>query len=444
MVNIMKEKKSKEELNNGVGQFYYETIGMISLIIAIVLLAKLGTVGKFLTIFLKVLFGDWYLLIIILILIFGVYLILNHHGFNFKNQRFLGYIFCVFSFLMLSHFSVHNFVITENNSYFGATWNHYKSFMSSGIDTYLGGGLIGAIFFYVFYSLLGDVGVILVSTIFIILGFTMIINKSFMELMSIFFNLFKRVGKYHKSFNDFFKYEIGKKENVRNNIYSYKKKITLRLLDDYKNYNFLNSQSKYIEDTKTVIVSVLNSLNLRYRNIHTFASYSSSLIVYQIYDDFDLNSLGIKLSTLIDENIYITRINNTLNIEINNKYVSTLSLKELLMKQPMLYNNYLVPIGMNVKNQLEEIDFSKEANILVIGDFDVGIKSFINSIILSSIIKVGTEVIEYNLYDEVGDFNDYHYLYNNINNGDFKEYLKNIINIIDERVNQIGLKTYTK
>ena len=86
MVNNMKEKKSREELNNGVGQFYYETIGMISLIIAIVLLAKLGSVGKFLTVFLKVLFGDWYLLIVLLILIFGIYLILNHHSFNFKNQ----------------------------------------------------------------------------------------------------------------------------------------------------------------------------------------------------------------------------------------------------------------------------------------------------------------------------------------------------------------------
>ena len=117
----MKEKKSKEEIASGVGQFYYETVGMISLIFAFVLMAKLGKVGKFLTIFLKVLFGDWYLLIVLMILIYGIYLILNHHGFNFKNQRFLGYIFCVFSFLMLSHFSVHNFVSKEEGGYFSLT-----------------------------------------------------------------------------------------------------------------------------------------------------------------------------------------------------------------------------------------------------------------------------------------------------------------------------------
>ena len=63
----MKEKKSKEELRQSPGQFYYETIGMISLIFAIVILLKLGRVGIFLTILLKVLFGDWYFLIFLLL-----------------------------------------------------------------------------------------------------------------------------------------------------------------------------------------------------------------------------------------------------------------------------------------------------------------------------------------------------------------------------------------
>ena len=402
--------------------------------------AKLGTVGKFLSLFLKVLFGDWYLLIVILILIYGIYLILNHHGFNFKNQRFLGYILCVFSFLMLSHFSVHNYIINEQGAYFSLTWSHYKTFITHQQETYLGGGLIGAIFFFVFYSLLGKIGVILISIIFIVLGVTMIINKPITELASLSLKLFKQVGKYHKSFNQFFKYEIGRKEKNIINIYEHKKKIILKYLDDYKNYNFLKSQEKYIEEIKPIICSVLTDLELKYRLIHTFSSYSSSLITFHIYEVYDLNKIGQKLSNLIDENIYLSKFNNTLNIEINNKFISILSLKELLMKQPILYNNYLIPIGVNVKNQLEEIDFSKEANMLVIGDYDVGIKSFVNSFILSSIIKVGIDHIEFKLYDEVGDFNDYHYLFKSVNNGDFKEYLNNILYEIDDRVNTLSLK----
>ncbi len=436
----MKEKKSKEEIANGVGQFYYETIGMISLIFALILIAKLGKVGKFLTLFLKVLFGDWYLLIVIMILIFGVYLILNHRGFNFKNQRFLGYIFCVFSFLMLSHFPVHNYVTKEDGGYFSLTWQHYKSFMSYQIDTYLGGGLIGALFFYLFFTLFGKVGVILVSIIFIILGFTMIINRPLTEVLKSIGKGLKNIRKLNKSFNNFFKYEVGKKQTIINNIYSSKKKLNLKYFDDYKNYNFFNSQSKYIEEIRSVIISVFNNYNIKYRSLYIFCSYSSSLLTFYMYDEFDLNLIGEKISNLVDENLFFTKVGNTLNIEINNKYISILCLKELLMKQPMLYNNYLIPIGMNVKNQLEEIDFSKEANLLIIGDFNVGLKSFIVSIILSSIIKVGTENIEYYLFDEVGDFNDYSYLFMDIKNDDIKEYLNKIINVIDERVNELGIK----
>ena len=38
----------------------------------------------------------------------------------------------------------------------------------------------------------------------------------------------------------------------------------------------------------------------------------------------------------------------------------------------------------------------------MIGDFDVGIKSMVNSIVLSSLIKVTAVKIEFHLYDEIG------------------------------------------
>lgn len=436
----MKEKKSKQEIEQEAGQFYFETVGMFSLIFAVIIFAKLGKVGSFLTMFLKVVFGDWYLLIVILIMIFGFYLILNHHGFNFKNQRFIGYILCLISILILSHFSVHNYVIKEEGSYFNITWNHYKSYMSSLEETYLGGGLLGAILFYIVYSLLGKVGVILVSILILILGFTMIIDKPIIEISKVFLNSFKKINVYKKSFNNFFRYEIGKKKTPIKSIYQSKKKITLKYLDNYKNFNYLESQEQYLEQTNGLIISVFNNLNLMYKLIHKFTSYSSSLIIYNIYDEFDFNILGNKISQLIEEGIYISKIKNTLSIEINNKFISILSLRDLLVKQPLLYNNYLIPVGLNIKNQIEEIDFSKEANLLIIGDYNSGIKSFVSSLIVSSIIKVSSCNIEFNLFDDIGDFNNFHYLFYNINNEDIKEYLNKIVNFIDDRVNELSLK----
>ena len=433
----MKEKKSKEELERGPGQFYYETIGMFLLIIAAVIIAKLGNVGSFLTVLLKVLFGDWYLLIIVLLLIFGLYLIFNHHGFNFRNQRFLGYIFCLLGVLMLSHFSVHNYVIKGEYSYFKETWLHYKTYITKQQETYLGGGIIGGLLFYIFYSLLGSFGVILVSLIIILLGFTMIINKPLTEIGKYVVNGFKKAKNYRISFNNFFKYEIGVKQTNKN-IYNTKKKLTLKYLDDYHNINYNVSQEKYIEETKGLVISLLNNLNLKFRVAQVLIGYSSSFLSFYIYDNFDCSEIGNKLINFIEESIYVTKIGNMLNIEINNKYVSVLSLKELLMKQMLLYNNYLVPIGLNIKNQLEEIDLSKEPNILIIGEANVGIKTFVSSFILSCLIKLGTQTIEFNIFDEIGEFQDYALLFNKIDNGDIKDYFTKIINEIDTRVNMLS------
>lgn len=436
----MKEKKSKEEIKQGAGQFYYETIGMLLLIVTVIIVAKLGKIGYFLSVFLKVLFGDWYLLIVVLIFIFGVYLILKHQSFNFKNQRFLGYVCIIISILILSHFTVHNYVMEQEGSYFSNTWKFYKDFIGNNDITVLGGGLVGGIVFYIIYSLLSTFGVVLISLILIILGFTMIINKPIVEIGTYFFNLFKKAGTYHKSFNHFFKYEIGKKDNEIVNIYSLKKKLTLKHFDEYKNMEMIYNKNEYMEELKSLIISVFNNMNLKYRVVHMFSSYSATLFIFIIYDEFDHNLIGTKLTSLIEENMYISKVSNTLNIEINNKNKSILSLREVLVKQPLLYNNYLIPIGINVKNQLEEIDFSREANILVIGDFNVGIKSFVSSIVMSTILKVSIENIEFNLFDDYGDFNQYDFLFKSINNGDIKEYLNNILRQIDERINLMTLK----
>ena len=146
----MKDKKSKEEIKQLPGKFYYETIGMMLLIISITIIAKLGSVGSLLTVLFKVLFGDWYLLLVLLITIIGFYLILNHRGFNFRNQKFIGYTLCLIGFLMLTHFSIHSYVLNQGGSYFNKTWLIYKNYIKFKTDTYLGGGLIGAITFYIF------------------------------------------------------------------------------------------------------------------------------------------------------------------------------------------------------------------------------------------------------------------------------------------------------
>ena len=54
-----KEKKRKEDGDKKELTFYYEIVGIITILISIITLARLGNSGKWLMIFFKLLFGDW-------------------------------------------------------------------------------------------------------------------------------------------------------------------------------------------------------------------------------------------------------------------------------------------------------------------------------------------------------------------------------------------------
>ena len=62
----MKEKHQKVDSKQET-MFYFEAIGFLLIILTIVVVAELGTLGHYLTIFFKILFGDWYLLFIFII-----------------------------------------------------------------------------------------------------------------------------------------------------------------------------------------------------------------------------------------------------------------------------------------------------------------------------------------------------------------------------------------
>ncbi len=431
----MKDKKLKNEQDKKETVFYYEAIGFIVVILSIIVVAQLGRVGVLLTMLFKVAFGDWYLLAVLAIFIYGGYSILNHRSFNFKNQRFVGYIFCLLGLLMITHFPVHKYVLSTTQSYFKSTWSHYMGFIKSGTDTYLGGGIIGGILFYLVYYLLGSIGVGLVAFLSILFGFTMIVNKSIIEIWRIVIKRIKNVGKYQKSFSNFFKYDIGKKnKNEIISIYDKNKDLHLKIFDDYRNSNIMEFQEKYANELKGLIVSIFNNLSLQHREQQLSVSYSATCFTYSIYSEYECNIVGEKLTAVLDERVYIHRIDKSLNIEVNNKHICILTIKSMLLMQSVLKNNYLLPIGINLKNQLEEIDISKDGNMLLIGEYKSGIRTFVTSYIMSMLVKMGTETIVFNLYDELSDFSQYAILFKEIEKTEIKEYLNRIIREIDDRI----------
>lgn len=85
-----KEKKRKEDGDKKELTFYYEIVGIITILISIITLARLGNSGKWLMIFFKLLFGDWYFVTLFLLLVYGFRSLLFHQPMEVKTMRFMG------------------------------------------------------------------------------------------------------------------------------------------------------------------------------------------------------------------------------------------------------------------------------------------------------------------------------------------------------------------
>lgn len=434
----MKEKKHKVE-NRQETLFYFEAIGFLLLIFCAVIIAKLGTLGFYLTIFFKILFGDWYLLFVFILLIIGLSNILNHKSFDYYNQRFIGYLICSIGLLMLAHFPVHNYVVSiegdlEIKSYLTNTINYYKNFALNSNNTVLGGGIIGGLLFFVFFLLLGKIGVILVSLIIVGLGITMLVNKSIKEIILDFAHGFKKVGGLSKNFNNFFKYEIGKKESRRKE-FDILKKLNLndfKEIDKEEQINYLELEKTAIE-YKNIIKDLFRKLNIDYKENEYHLMYSFTYFSYIVYSSFDCKTIGENLTSIIKEEVYIYRNTNNLYIEIENKNIYAFSAYNILSKQSVLKNNFLIPIAYYFDDEILEIDVSFNGSFLISGDRNSGVKNFVAYYIYSHYIKMDPSLYEFYLYDRDKEFVNYKKIFKETFNSDINSIISIIQNNIDSR-----------
>ena len=70
---MAKEKKMVLEQNKKELTFYYELIGVITILISLIALARLGVVGYYIMMIFRITFGDWYFAFLLALLLYGIY-----------------------------------------------------------------------------------------------------------------------------------------------------------------------------------------------------------------------------------------------------------------------------------------------------------------------------------------------------------------------------------
>ncbi len=189
----MAKKKKKKEEEKKKFEYSNEVIGIIMILTSIIGIGAYGPAGNFIRAFAIFLVGNLYIFLLAAILVLGFYLIVKRKMPDFFNLRWIGLYIIIISFLILLHTKYITLNEQEGIKIITETFDNllkvFNQTSNGGVlDTISksisnsGGGMIGAIFTYVFYSLFRDGTKIVVITL-IIIGIIFLFNTSILDLI---------------------------------------------------------------------------------------------------------------------------------------------------------------------------------------------------------------------------------------------------------------------
>jgi S-DNA-T family DNA segregation ATPase FtsK/SpoIIIE len=433
---MAKKKKSKNSEKESF-QYSVELTGLLLILIGIIGVG-FGPVGNIIKKFAMFLLGNWWVLVLLLVLFLGTYMLFKRKMPKFFTSRLIGVYILIIVLLVWSHIpfikecakstdiiknTVDNYMsriaTISNNSQIGTTGQTSIS---------IGGGIIGAFFAFIFSSCFGEMGTYIVLVVLALFGFIMLFEITLIDMFKKVFGIFKREHKekaQNKNFNvDTLEYDdeeeeenkkedkiiISSVEELKNNnlnnasaietlpptkendvVISNYKLPPLSLLDDPQKPKKVNS-TEFIKSNKDTLERVLKDFQI--------AGKVVEIHVGPAVTQYELTvPAGTKLSRIsaINKEIALAlaakdvRIQapipgkSTIGIEIPNASVSPVKIKEILVKNQDGKIN--VALGKDIMGNARLADLSKMPHLLIAGSTGSGKSVCTNSIIASILMK---------------------------------------------------------
>ncbi|WEV39123.1 DNA translocase FtsK [Lactobacillus sp. ESL0680] len=173
-------KKRKKAQNTGIT---WAVIGLIQLIIAVWAFVKFGILGRQIANCFRLFFGDSYLLAAGLFGLFGLVMLIYNKPMHFKFKRSCGLFLAILGVLVIqsSIYFEHELV---NNAFMNAFWHEMAAeFARAAVTLPVGGGIIGAICYQLFYQLLGHIGLRVIAVLLIPIGLLMFFDVKFRTII---------------------------------------------------------------------------------------------------------------------------------------------------------------------------------------------------------------------------------------------------------------------
>ncbi|MFK3938754.1 DNA translocase FtsK [Alkalihalobacillus sp. NPDC078783] len=181
-------RRKKRKKTNWKSQLTYEIVGLSLLVVAVVTLARLGSVGEAFVRLFRFFLGEWFFLLAIGLLVVSLYIMFKRAKPAFWSRRMAGFYIIVLSLALLGHWSLFQSLGAQSGfsdtSVIRNTW-HLFWLEASGNQTggELGGGMIGAVAFAVSHFLFASGGTVFLCIILMVIGVILITGRSVAELL---------------------------------------------------------------------------------------------------------------------------------------------------------------------------------------------------------------------------------------------------------------------
>ena len=448
---MAKKKKSKE--SNSVS-YSVELIGLILILIGIIGFG-FGFIGSLIKKFAMFLAGNWWMLVLIFLIVLGIYMLYKRKMPKFSNQKLIGIYIFIIILLVASHFEFLN-QTDSPQEILSATYNNFMERMQSitannalefsgDTSVVVGGGFIGALFIALLYGLFGKTGSIVILVILGIFAAVLTFNVNLSEIFRKIFGLFKRKGNEKEveevpiSTSDDASALLPQKEEVPKK----EEKIIITSMDELKQkpvtQESLETKTKHVETEEDLSYrlpkfnEIFDPIKPKKINSTDFTK-SNKEILERVLRDFGINAkvveihigpavteyeltvpAGTKVSKIVNINKEIALAlaakdviiqapipgKSTIGVEIPNPTISSVTLREVLESPQNLKSDAKIcaALGKDIMGTPKVMDLTKMPHLLVAGSTGSGKSVCINGIIASILMRYKPNEVKLVLVD---------------------------------------------
>ena len=371
---MAKEKVQQIDIKDNERLFHYEITGIIILILSFFAITKMGIIGLYLMLVIKLLFGDWYFLIFMLLIAYAIRCIILHTRLKVSNIRYVGIFLIILSLILLSHFSMHKYIKNYNENNLTLTLKLYLNFFKNqASDSIVGGGIIGCLIFYLGYYLLSEFGVIILSVFLIFIGIVFVTKKTIRDFIAIIINFFKRLYEIISATKNKFKSNVDSFDN------SYSKNKIRFKISKIDNNQYYNHELEISKRNVEIIKKTLNGMNVFYNEISYIICRNITVYFIDSHYNYSYDAFYRNISKYLHNiQLKVDETDGNLITEVNNINPVPLRISELP------FDNQEIIIGIDDRNNF--VKFSDNDNkLFIFSKNKLFCADYLDSIILSQL-----------------------------------------------------------